>query len=49
LTHSNISKINECRLRQELTLALFVTRILANDANDTLATDHLAIAANALH
>jgi hypothetical protein len=35
--------------RQELTLTLLMTRILANDAHDTLATDNFAIAANALH
>jgi hypothetical protein len=49
LNHSNISKINECRTRQELTLALLMTRILANDAHDTLAADYFAVAANALH
>ena len=30
-------------------LALLVTRVLANDAHDTLATDDFAVAADALH
>jgi hypothetical protein len=49
LNHSTKSKINECRTRQGLTLALLMTRILANDAHDTLAADYFAVAANALH
>jgi hypothetical protein len=36
-------------IRQGLTLALLMTRILANDAHDTFATDNFAVAANALH
>jgi len=34
---------------KELTLTLLMTRVLANDAYDTLATDDFAVAAHALH
>jgi hypothetical protein len=44
-----MSKINECRFRRASALTLLVAGILANDAHDTLATDHFAVAANALH
>jgi hypothetical protein len=42
-------KLTNTGLGQSLALALLVTRVLANDAHDTLATDDFAIAANALH
>jgi len=34
---------------RELTLTLLMTRVLANDTYDTLATDDFAVAAYALH
>jgi len=48
LNHSNISKISECRARWGLTLALLMTRIFANDANNTFATDNFTVAADPL-
>jgi hypothetical protein len=34
---------------EQLALTLLVTRVLANDAHDTLATDDFAIATHALN
>jgi hypothetical protein len=49
LNHSNISKLTNAGLDRELTLALLVTRVLANDAHHAFTTDDFAVAANALH
>jgi hypothetical protein len=48
LIHSTNAKIKKTG-RGFSALPLFVTRILADDPNHTLAADHLAIPANALH
>jgi hypothetical protein len=42
-------KLTNAGLDRESTLTLLMTRVLAYDAHDTLATDDFAVAANALH